>query len=267
MAKLTLGQKADRVLDFLMGLRNRHIVVQLKPYGFGLAQLNEGWDLLRAVGKGRLDLDPVEPAYDAESLRQLDQWENKWFAISSAALTRHLPDAQKWFFKNLSQTEGPAVIVSVGTFLERWDLLDQPKDKGGPPSGGKAAKKLLTERGLTSAVLDQARDLLKKLGAVNGPLPDVDADAQAEAELEKAEKAMWAWYLEWSQVARTAITRRQYLRQLGFLRGRAGGAGGDGGEDEDVMEEDGAEAGDGAEDAPEGIGPGEPGGKKAPKPA
>lgn len=268
MAKLSLGQKANRVLRFLLGLRNPHIVVQLKPYGFGAAQLQEGWALLNALGKGRLDLDPVEPTYDAESLRQLDQWENKWFVIGSATLTRHAPEVQRWFFKNLVQTEGPAVIVSTGTFLERWELLDKSEAQGGPPAGGKAAKKLLAERGLNTETVDQARRLLKVLGAVTGPLPDVEAGAQTAADLEKAEKAMWGWYLEWSQVARTAITRRLYLRQLGFLRGGGRAAGDEAVDDEDVTNE-GDDAAD--DDAPEAeddaAKPVVPTGKKAPKPA
>ena len=32
----------------------------------------------------------------------------------------------------------------------------------------------------------------------------------------KAEDALWTWYLDWSQVARTAVTQRVLLRQLGF---------------------------------------------------
>ena len=224
MAKLSLGQKADRILRFLLGLRNPYIVVQLKPYGFGPAQLEEGWSLLRALGKGKLDAEPVAATYDAEALRKLDQWENKWFTITSATLARHAPEVEQWFFKNLAQTEGPAVIMSTGTFVQRWQLLDKPAAQGGPKVGGKAAKKLLAERGLTGAVIDEARDLQKKLDAVNGPLPDVEADAQAEADLQNAEKAMWAWYLEWSQVARSVITRRAYLRQLGFLRGGTRGS-------------------------------------------
>lgn len=42
-------------------------------------------------------------------------------------------------FLNLGQAKGPAVILTVGTFVERYDLLDAPKDKGGPGAGGKIA--------------------------------------------------------------------------------------------------------------------------------
>lgn len=262
MARLTLGQKADRVLRFLLGLRNPHIVAQLRPYGFGPAEHEEGWTLLRALGKVRLDAEPEAPAYDPELLHRLDQWENKWFVISAATLTRHAPKVHGWLFRNLAQTEGPAVIVSTETFVDRWELLDKTPAQGGPPSGGKAAKKLLEERGLSGEIIEEARRLQKALGATAGPLPDVDAGKQAEADLDNAEKAMWAWYLEWSQVARTSITRRTYLRQLGFLRGGRGGAAEEGVE---------AEEGDLAEDAPEVEGedekPAAPAGKKTPKPA
>ena len=33
---------------------------------------------------------------------------------------------------------------------------------------------------------------------------------------------MWAWYLEWSKIARVAIKNRALLRQLGFLSARRG---------------------------------------------
>ena len=123
MAKLTLGQKADRVLDLLLGLRNARVAAALRAHGFKNEDLTEGWTLLRAVGKTKLDAEPEPPVLDADALQRLDEWENKWFPITSATLTRHAPEVAKWFFKNLSQTEGPAVILSVGTFVERFANL------------------------------------------------------------------------------------------------------------------------------------------------
>ena len=243
MAKLTLGQKANRTLTFLIGLRNARVMAWLKPCGFGHTDLQEGWSLLRAVGKSQLDADPDEPAYDPITLRVLDEWENKWLTIADATLTRHAPEVQAWLFKNLAPTEGAAVVLSVGTFVERWEGLD--KVDSGAPKSGKAAKKKLAERGLDKATIDEAKTLLHRLGGASGPipnLPDLEADAE---QLAKAEEAMWGWYLEWSRIARKVITQRGLLRQLGFLRGAGNGVAGE------EVEVDDTESGDTAEPAPE----------------
>ena len=221
MGKLSLSQKATRMLEFLLGMRNGRIVAWVRPFGFTDAEYREGWSLLGAVGRAQLDVAPEEPTYDPVTLRQADDWENKWFVIADATLTRHAPDAHAWLFKNLSQTEGAAVVVSVGTFVERWENLD--KAESGAPKSGKAAKKKLAERGLTKAVIDEAKGLLQKLAEVSGPvpnLPDLEADAE---QIAKAEEAMWAWYLEWSRIARKVIRQRSLLRQLGFLRTTSSG--------------------------------------------
>ncbi|MBK8256480.1 MAG: hypothetical protein IPK82_27905 [Polyangiaceae bacterium] len=219
MARLTLGQKAERMLKFLLGVRNARAAAVLKGYGFSEKDLNEGWALLRALGKSRLDAEETPGAYDPALVQQLDAWENKWFPIADATLRRHAPTVHASFFRNLSQTEGAAVIVGVGTFIERFHSLDKAEDKGGPKGGGgKAAKKKLQERGLTDAVIQEAQALLKELGSLSDPVPDVATSDDQEAQLAKAEDEMWAWYLEWSQIARTKIKQRALLRSMGFLR-------------------------------------------------
>lgn len=243
MGRLTIGQKATRVVYFLLGLRNARTAAYLKPYGFTEADLQEGWIFLRAVGKSQLDSEPEGPDYDPETLITLDRWENKWFPIADATLQRHAPAVHRWLFKNLSQTEGAAVVVSVGTFVERFDNLDKPESEGGPKSGGKAAKKKLVERGMTKPVLDEARTLLGRLGAISGPLPDLPDLAAAAAQVAQAEKDMWAWYLEWSRIARRVITQRSLLRQLGFLRTTSAGVT----EEVEIDEEETADEGEGGE--------------------
>ena len=47
------------------------------------------------------------------------------------------------------------------------------------------------------------------------PGDSVPAATEQQAELETA---MWAWYKEWSGIARAAIDDRRLLRSLGFLR-------------------------------------------------
>ncbi len=217
----------DLLLDWLPGCGTPAWPRRVPAHGFKNDDLTEGWTLLRAVGKTKLDAEPEQPVLDADALQRLDEWENKWFPITSATLARHAPEVAKWFFKNLSQTEGPAVILSVGTYLERFGNLTQPEAKGGPKTGGKAAKQKLVERGLTDDVLKEAQALLDKLGGFSGPIPDLPDLEEEEAQLAGAEDAMWAWYLEWSQIARTSIKQRGLLRKLGFLQGGRGVGGAD----------------------------------------
>lgn len=231
MSKLTIGQKAERVLTLLLALRNARIAGALARYGFKNADLDEGWNLLRAVTRTQLDVLPEETPIDPDALRALDEWENQWFVIAGATLKRRAPLVHDWLFRNLSQTDGVAVLVSVGTFIERWDLLDKTVPEGGLGDDGKSAKKILGERGLTKKTIDEAKALLKKLSKIDGPVVDVNKIANEEANFEKAEQALWAWYLEWSAIARKAIKQRSLLIKLGFLRKN-------GSEDEEVGDDD-----------------------------
>jgi hypothetical protein len=227
MAKLTIGQKAERVLTLLLALRNPRIAAALGRHGFNNEDLDEGWNLLRAVTRTKLDVPEDETPVDQDALRSLDEWENQWFVIAGATLKRRAPKVHDWMFRHLTQTEGVAVMVSVGTFLERWDKIDKLEKDGGLGNEGKQAKKLLGERGITKKTIDKARALLEKLHQVDGPLPDLDAVSADEANFEKAEDELWGWYLEWSAIARKAVTQRSLLLKLGFLR-----SGGNGKEEE-----------------------------------
>ena len=86
---------------------------------------------------------------------------------------------------------------------------------------GKDARKLLARRGLTPKVIDEAKALLEQvttLEEVPAELPDLEEE---RTRLTEAEDAMWAWYLEWAEIARAAIKDRALLRRLGFLASSA----------------------------------------------
>jgi hypothetical protein len=211
----SLGEKAHRTLRLLMGLRNPRIASALVAYGFDEADMNEGWALLKALGQSKLELLPDEPP-GGDTLQALDAWENRWFPIARATLTHRYPEVHAKMFLNLTQTEGNEVAISVHALVSRYDALD---DIG---AQGTEAKELLKKRGLTPAVVDEARALLDSLGKIERVAPTPSAE-QMKVELNRAEAALWNWYLEWSQVARVAIKQRVLLRQLGFGGGRAAG--------------------------------------------
>ena len=117
-----IGEKATRVIRFLVGLRNPGVATALANYGFTEADMAEGWSLVNALGKGKLALLPAQPR-DTEVLQKLDAWENHWFPVSSASLERRFPAVFARMFLNLQQAEGAQVAVTVRTFVDRYDEL------------------------------------------------------------------------------------------------------------------------------------------------
>ena len=217
MARLNTGDKVDRVMALLMGLRQRRVASTLAAHGFSQQDLDLGWKLLRHTVGEKLEASPQETPADPTALADLDRWENKWFPIADATLAHNHPEVYRRVFRNLAQTVGTEVIVSVGTFLGRVKELEKADEES------RAARRLLHRRGLTAQTMLQAEGLLKQLRTVQ-TAGDVDVEATQQAQAE-AEGAMWAWYLEWSTIARTAITSGRLLRSLGFLRnGRKGAA-------------------------------------------
>jgi hypothetical protein len=219
MSKLTIGQKAARSLQFLMGVRNRRVASTLKQHGFGERDLAEGWTRLSTLTTGRLNVTAPVTA-DPRLVVALDAWENKWFPIASAALTSNHPEAHAHVFRNLSQTSGSEVVISVSTLLERVGSLASPKDEGGLGREGRAARDLLTKRGLTDTVIAEARSLIEQIGTIEADDPGAYVPSEED---QIAERKLWDWYLEWSRIARVAITDRRLLRQLGFRQNASGG--------------------------------------------
>jgi len=207
MAKLSIGQKAARALEFLMGLRNRRVAGTLSAHGFGQDDLDEGWGLMKALTQDRLNVTLPAPL-DQAALLALDTWENKWFPIISASLSARFPAAHALVFRNLVQTDGPEVVLSVGTLLTRLEELKLA-------DGGKDALALLARRGIHETIIADAKALLGKLGTIDTTSEPQGGVSPEEEALREA--ALWAWYLEWSKIARTVISDRRSLRSLGYL--------------------------------------------------
>jgi hypothetical protein len=111
----------------------------------------------------------------------------------------------------LSQTDGPPVILSVSTLLQRLDALCAATD-----DASMAAIAKLEQRGVTTAVLDEVRQLIASVATVKQPVVASISTEQAAQLAQENEEAMWAYYLEWIAIARSAIKDKRLLRVLGF---------------------------------------------------
>jgi hypothetical protein len=201
--------KIDRVTHFMLGLRNPNIAERLARHGFKQADLDEGWELTKKAVGDRVDI----PGYEKPEpglLEKLDAWENLWFPIVRATLERQYPEVAEQVFLNLSQTSGSAVTLSVGTLIRRIEELESMHQE---------AFALIQRRGLDAGEIQRVKGMLEKISHI-GEQPPIDMDARRR-EFEIAEDKLWAWYREWSAVARASISDGRLLRQLGFKRARS----------------------------------------------
>jgi hypothetical protein len=213
------------VLRFLIGLRNPRIAGALAAYGFTAKDLQEGFERLEAlVG---LRMDALNAVKDPGVLAALDEFENTWFPVARATLEARYPEVAAVLFRNLTQQSGPAVMVSVNTFLKR--IAQMEKGEGGFDHVGVAARAALVERGLTSDKVEQAQKLVDQLATIAVETPPVGPSIEGQHD---AEDRLWTWYLEWKGIARVAIKDGRYLRSLGLLNPR---------KDDDVIVTQGAE--------------------------
>jgi hypothetical protein len=201
---LSIGAKGNRVLTFIAAIRDPEIAARLAEAGYDQAVAEEGWALVHTHADARLG---IRALLSSDDLELLDALENRSFPIVKAALARHFPEVHDEVFLNLPRASGRDLIVTVKLFIERIEVA-----YGGPDGG--AVAELLATRGFTSDVVAEAKSLLARLTT----LAETSDGVQVAVDLEATEAAMWAWYLEWSAIARALIDARGQLRRLGFLQ-------------------------------------------------
>ncbi|KYG03186.1 hypothetical protein BE21_52955 [Sorangium cellulosum] len=248
-----------RALRLLVNVQAAPFVERARREGYTAEEHREGWRLLKLASGEQRSLEHlfveassggvVEGAERMRLLQEVDTFENTWFPRARAIIRRVVPRERRdgfeaAFFKNLEQQPlGPAVIMSVGTFLRRVEGLARNSD-----GDAKKVHKTLTARGLTEARMQQVRDQLARLEAGAGALgqpPRVPA-----AELERARKeqrealeGLRDWFNDWATTLRQVFSVKAQI-QLGLtVVKRAAAAAGEVVEEEPPLDgdDDGAE--------------------------
>jgi hypothetical protein len=211
MARWTDKERLERVLELLAGLNQPEIRAAIEPRGFGASERDEGFRLLREACDAFFAHEAVR--YTDAELSELRAWQTRWFGIARAALEHRFPAIAEKLFSDLVSASDVAgfAVVTVREFLERIAALEKSKSKE-----QLAARQLLRVRGLNEARIAEARELLHRCTTLPAAAPAQPGPTRAAAL-----DAAWAFYLEWSEVARTVVKAPRVLRKLGF---RAAGA-------------------------------------------
>lgn len=209
----TLDEIPARTLTFLIGAAKFPVIATtLAAKGYDQSEADHAWSLLSKLG--RVSQAPTPGGAKDESVQQaiaaLDAWDEPNFAILRATLERRYPGIVPTLFADLEPKQGDEAVGSVSTLLDRLDLLD--KDTSAEAKG---AMKLLAARGYTKEERRRLRDLVnvaKTISAAPAPVTN--------AERHQASLDLYAWYREWSTIARQVLPRRQHLIALGLASPR-----------------------------------------------
>lgn len=206
-----LDEVPARALAFLRAAgTSRAIRRFLGKAGYTESDHREGWDLLHASSGFTSGGPPeLEDTRVRDAIRALDAWDEDGFRIIRASLGRHFPAQAKFVLEGIAPGVGPASVVAVETLLARLDQLE----KGRPSTAkdDKAAIALLEARGINQKERQKLRDLLVEAKHAQPVEPSTDEHADY-APL----AALHTWHLEWSEVARAVVRRRDYLIRLGL---------------------------------------------------
>ncbi|HEY2365143.1 MAG TPA: hypothetical protein VGH87_02115 [Polyangiaceae bacterium] len=208
----TAEQALTRTVLFLRTVStDPHIRTAMESTGFAEADVDEGWRLLRAACSS--EIAPRAPkratksqdAYDA-----LEAFAKTMLPRAEAALGRLHPRARAFVFDGLPSGR-VATVLRVATFVDRCEALAGKRRS----SDDHAAHAALAKRGLTAAALAEAK---ANVAIAMTASPDV---THREARRDGAAlERLHAWLKDWSDCARTVITRRDWLIRLGIGRRR-----------------------------------------------
>lgn len=215
MARLSSLQKVERVLRFVLSLRNPKISGILVAHGFGPKDLDEVWSLLRATAPVSFTPLPPEDTSWTEAEQRLRAWQRRWTPVITASLKRHAPTTAAVWRARAKIALPSMPLAWAQAFLPFYDGL------GSTPASitkeARIALHVLSSRGLTPQVVDELRALTKPLQSL--PVGNLSGLPEGTPDIEEAIGKLWAWYLEWGHVLRTQAGDGRILRQAGFLSG------------------------------------------------
>lgn len=226
-----------RALVFLRGLGLTPIRAAMQRAGYQPSDHTEGWSLLKRSCGFFEEAETAMHDEAAEAVKELDAWDESGFRRARAALARLHPEQCEFVFRGgLKPSQGLPAVMGVLTFLDRLDELEKSSERKSTRKQDHAALETLAKRGFDSKERKRLRDLVNVVQSS----PDIVEDDGAAEERQAALVQLRAWFDDWSNTARSVISRRDQLIRLGLARRKANGKIEDVGDDEPVDDENGA---------------------------
>lgn len=224
VSRRTLETIPGRALAFLRPIpQDQELRRLLGRYGYGAKAHAEGWRLLHAASNFDAPTLPESNADEAAraAASALDDADEKVFRVASASLARRFPEQHAYLLHDIGPSRGGGAVLAIEILLDRLDAMPTAPERSATREADSAAIALLAERGLHANERARLRALVEAAKLV-APVPEAPVDAaKAEADYLARLVALRDWYVEWSEIAKAAITRRDRLIRLGLATPRA----------------------------------------------
>ena len=218
----TLENGVLRVVKFTQSVvTNAAIRAQLKSRGMNAAELKNATDLLAVVCQ--IPDEPQVVGDDAirAAFNFIDANDEEVYGIVNASLRHNYPEQHGYLTKGIGPAKGMLALVNMRTFVVRWDELASGETRPQTRKTDREALALAETRGLRAELMTALRANLKIVEDLN---PETEAIRDQAFRVRRLEAlvALRKWYLEWSEIARIAIKRRDHLISLGLASRRTG---------------------------------------------
>jgi hypothetical protein len=223
VSRQTLEQTPGRALAFLRGVgTSAAIRATMLDYGYTKEEHEMGWQLMKEVSG---DFEGEAPPPDAEddevreAIDAVDAWDEDGLRIVNASLRNRHPEQHAYVMRGLRANTGVESVVGVSTMLDRLDALESAPEREGTREADHAALDTLAKRGIDKAERARLQALVNKaksFAGTEGPTARQEFERRVRASMVKQR----LWFEEWSEVARSAVKRRDQLIRLGLASRR-----------------------------------------------
>ena len=195
----TVREAPPRLLRFLEGLTDPAVGAALSDAGLTDTHIDEAWALFDELRRQSRLARPVRNEV-AEAVAACERWQATDLVRLRARWALYHPDEASALLGDLLPARGTGAVLNAMTFLTRW--ADREDDA------------------MSHEALDALRANVARARRVPATSTDRDAEDR-QLSRDAIKRRMHAWVTAWSEIARTAVERRDHLIRLGIAARRS----------------------------------------------
>jgi len=216
-SRKTLAELPRKVVHFILATNaDPEIRKVMALNGFSQKEVDEPWRLLQQLGS----VGPTDVPNDvAEAIAQIARWYTPNLAKVDATLRHYHPAQAAFVLKELDPASGYQAVLAAATLVDRLEALESDPTRKETHDADLAALALLSERGVSKSERTRVRGLIKIALSVS-PVVDMPTEdpATMTSEREKILLQLFAWYRDWTKMAKVFVKRREWLIHIGLGR-------------------------------------------------